>query len=134
MKKIDIFNHIWPMPFYEALIGHIGTMTDITMRSGAVPMMTNLDRRFEVMDMFGPDYMQVLSLASPPLELLAGPSKAMELSKIGSDSMAELCQKYPDRFPGFIGTAPGIGAIMMPPVSVCHQASTIGARPSPTTS
>ncbi|HBN29794.1 MAG TPA: amidohydrolase, partial [Rhodobacteraceae bacterium] len=79
MKKIDIFNHIWPMPFYEALIGHIGTMTDITMRSGAVPMMTNLDRRFEVMDMFGPDYMQVLSLASPPLELLAGPSKAMEL-------------------------------------------------------
>mgnify|MGYP002631570646 CR=1 FL=1 len=106
MKKIDIFNHIWPMPFYEALIGHIGTMTDITMRSGAVPMMTNLDRRFEVMDMFGPDYMQVLSLASPPLERLAGPSKAMELSKIGSDSMAELCQKYPDRFPGFIGTAP----------------------------
>ena len=50
--------------------------------------------------------MQVLSLASPPLEKLAGPQKAMELSKIGSDSMAELCQKYPERFPGFIGTAP----------------------------
>src|SRR5690606_2464267 len=26
--------------------------------------------------------------------------------QIGSDSMAELCQKYPDRFPAFIGTAP----------------------------
>lgn len=106
MKKIDAFNHIWPKPFYDALIDHIGTMTDITMRSGAVPMMTELDRRFEVMDMFGPDYMQILSLASPPLELLAGPEKALELSRIGSDSMAELVAKYPDRFPGFIGTAP----------------------------
>ncbi|MFV0245492.1 MAG: amidohydrolase family protein [Qingshengfaniella sp.] len=106
MKKIDAFNHIWPKPFYDRLIGHIGTMTDITKRSGDVPMMTELDRRFEVMDMFGPDYRQILSLASPPLELLAGPDKALELSQVGSDSMAELCAKYPDRFPGFIGTAP----------------------------
>lgn len=106
MKKIDIFNHIWPKPFFNALVSHIGEMTDITMRSGAVPMMTELDRRFEVMDMFGEDYRQVLSLASPPLEKLAGPEKAAELSRIGSDSLAELCQEYPDRFPGFVGTAP----------------------------
>lgn len=106
MKKIDIFNHIWPKPFFDALIGHIGEMTDITMRSGAVPMMTDLNRRFEVMDMFGEGYQQVLSLASPPLEKLAGPQKALELSQIGSDSMAELCQKYPERFPAFVGTAP----------------------------
>lgn len=106
MKKIDIFNHIWPKPFFDRLIDHIGTMSDITKRSGAVPMMTELDRRFEVMDMFGEDYVQILSLASPPLELLAGPEKALELSQIGSDSMAELCQKYPERFPAFIGTAP----------------------------
>lgn len=106
MRKIDAFNHIWPKPFFDALIEHIGTMTDITMRSGAVPMMTDLDRRFEVMDMFGEEYQQVLSLASPPLEKLAGPEKALELSRIGSDAMAELVETYPDRFPGFIGTAP----------------------------
>jgi predicted TIM-barrel fold metal-dependent hydrolase len=106
MKKIDIFNHIWPKPFFGALIAHVGEMTDITMRSGAVPMMTELGRRFEVMDMFGEDYMQVLSLASPPLERIAGAEKALELSRIGSDSMAELCQKFPERFPAFIGTAP----------------------------
>ncbi len=106
MRKIDIFNHIWPQPFFDRLIAHVGTMTDITMRSGAVPMMTSLSRRFEVMDMFGPDYCQILSLASPPLEKLAGPDKALELSRVGSDSMAELCEKYPDRFPAFIGTAP----------------------------
>ncbi|MEM6728422.1 MAG: amidohydrolase family protein [Pseudomonadota bacterium] len=106
MKKIDVFTHIWPEPYYDALIAHLGKMTDITRRSEAVPMMTKLDRRFEVMDMFGEDYVQILSLAAPPLEKVADPAKALELSKIGSDSMAELCQKYPERFPGFIGSAP----------------------------
>ena len=43
MRKLDIFNHIWPTEFFDALIGHIGQMTDITLRSGAVPMITNLD-------------------------------------------------------------------------------------------
>ena len=35
--------------------------------------------------------------------------------------------------PGFIACAPGKVVIMMPPVSVCHQVSTIGQRSSPTT-
>src|SRR3977135_2098532 len=35
--------------------------------------------------------------------------------------------------PGFSLVAPGSGVIRMPPVSVCHQVSTIGQRPSPTT-
>ena len=30
--------------------------------------------------------------------------------------------------PGLVGTAPGMGAIMMAPVSVCHQVSTMGQR------
>lgn len=105
MKKIDIYNHIWPKPFFDALIEHIGEMTDITLRSGAVPMMTDLDRRFEVMEMFGPDYMQVLSLASPPYEKYADPANSLRLSTIASESMADLCRDYPDKFPAFIGTA-----------------------------
>ena len=35
--------------------------------------------------------------------------------------------------PGFKGVAPGMGVIMMLPVSVCHQVSTMGQRPPPTT-
>src|SRR6478672_10054447 len=35
--------------------------------------------------------------------------------------------------PGFVGIAPGIGVIMIPPVSVWHQVSTIGQRSPPTT-
>ncbi|HSR72604.1 MAG TPA: amidohydrolase family protein, partial [Kiloniellales bacterium] len=105
MKKIDVFNHIWPKSFYEALAAKAGEMRGITMRSRNVPMITDLDRRFEVMDMFE-DYVQILSLASPPLEIVAGPEDALELSRIGSDSMAELCARYPDRFPGFIASPP----------------------------
>ncbi len=106
MKKIDVFTHIWPQNFFDKLIEITGEMSDITARSGRVPMMTDLNRRFEVMDMFGEDYVQVLSLASPPLEAIATPEQALEMSRIGSDEMAALCEKYPDRFPGFIGTAP----------------------------
>src|ERR1700722_3291503 len=40
----------------------------------------------------------------------------------GSDSVAE---------PGFAGVAPGSGEIMIEPVSVCHQVSTIGQRLPP---
>src|SRR6185437_1495104 len=35
--------------------------------------------------------------------------------------------------PGLLDTAPGIVEIMMPPVSVCHQVSTIGQRSFPIT-
>ena len=35
--------------------------------------------------------------------------------------------------PGLVGIAPGSGEIMIAPVSVCHQVSTIGQRPPPMT-
>ena len=35
--------------------------------------------------------------------------------------------------PGLRAVAPGSGVIRLPPVSVCHQVSTIGQRSSPTT-
>ncbi len=35
--------------------------------------------------------------------------------------------------PGFVSVMPGSGAIMMWPVSVCHQVSTIGQRSPPMT-
>ena len=35
------------------------------------------------------------------------------------------------QLPGLVAMAPGSGLIMMPPVSVCHQVSTIGQRSPP---
>ena len=105
MLKIDLFNHIWPVPFYEKLKRALGPMVDITRRSEAVPMMTDLAERFRVMARFE-DYQQVLSLASPPLELIKDPKVSAELARVGNDGMQELCVKYPERFPGFIASLP----------------------------
>ncbi len=105
LRKIDVFTHIWPQPFHERLLKVAGDPRNIAMRSARIAMMTDLDRRFAVMDMFD-DYHQILSLASPPLEAIAGPAEALELSQVASDAMAELCARYPDRFPGFIANPP----------------------------
>src|SRR3569833_40582 len=49
----------------------------------------------------------------------------MSAATPGSGNVAE---------PGFVGVAPGSGAIMIIPVSVCHHVSTIGQRFFPTCS
>jgi len=105
VRKIDIFTHIWPKAFHDKLLSITGNMRDMHRRSEAVPMMTNLDVRFQVMDKF-PGYQQILSLASPPIDAVGAPDDWRELARLGNDGMAELCQKYPDRFPSFLGAIP----------------------------
>ena len=103
MKKIDIYNHIWPQAFYEKVMQISPNLTNMTKRVKAVPMITDLDVRFKVMDQFE-DYCQILSLSSPPLEMLVPEECVNDLARLANDSMAELVNKYPDRFPGFIAT------------------------------
>ena len=55
------------------------------------------------MDQFE-DYVQVICLPNPPLEVLGGPDVTSELAQIANDGMAEYVVKYPDRFPGFIAS------------------------------
>ncbi|MFO7286386.1 MAG: amidohydrolase [Gammaproteobacteria bacterium] len=102
MRKLDIFNHIWPKAFH-AKLEQTCKIVDITKRSNDVPMMVDLDERFRVMDLFE-GYQQVLSLASPPLEVVAPPDVATELARIGNDGMAELVDRYPERFPAFVAS------------------------------
>jgi len=105
MKKIDIFNHIWPKPYFEKIQEIAPNMKDMGKRVASVPMITDLDERFRVMDLFS-DYYQVLSLSSPPPEVIGNPLQALDLVKLGNDCQAELVQKHPDRFPGFIASLP----------------------------
>jgi len=104
-EKIDLFNHIWPAGFYSRMKSVMPDMKDITRRSEAIPMMVDLNERFRVMDRFE-GYRQVLSLASPPLEVMGGPEIAVDLARHGNDEMAELVERYPARFPGFIASLP----------------------------
>jgi aminocarboxymuconate-semialdehyde decarboxylase len=48
----------------------------------------------------------VLSLANPPLELIASPDRTPELARLANDTLAETCRLHPDRFPAFIASLP----------------------------
>lgn len=104
--KIDMFNHILPKRFYREMVARVPNSQDMQKRVRGVPMLADLDERFRVMDRFGEDYRQVLSLASPPLEVMFGGNGAAEMAQIGNDGMAELCARYPDRFPAFAASLP----------------------------
>jgi predicted TIM-barrel fold metal-dependent hydrolase len=103
--KIDIYNHIFPKRFFDRMMEVMANPRDMGKRVTTVPMLVDLDERFRVMDRFA-DYCQVLSLASPPLEMLVGPERAPEFARLANDGMAELVGKYPDRFPAFVASLP----------------------------
>jgi aminocarboxymuconate-semialdehyde decarboxylase len=70
-------------------------------RVSGIPVLYDLDARFRVMERFGDDYRQILTIASPPIETLGPPAVSRDLARLANDELAELCQKYPDRFAGF---------------------------------
>jgi predicted TIM-barrel fold metal-dependent hydrolase len=101
MRKIDIFNHIYPAAYYARLMQVAPDYKDIGKRMRNIPMLADLDERFRVMDTFD-EYQQVLSLPTPPIENVAAGAGAQDLSRAANDGMAELVSRYPDRFPGFV--------------------------------
>ncbi len=103
--KLDIFNHIFPKIFYDKMMAVNPDLVDIGKRVRGVPVLYDLDERFRCMDLFE-DYAQIICLASPPLEIIAGPDVTPDLAKVANDGMAEYVAKYPDRFPGFIASMP----------------------------
>jgi uncharacterized protein len=104
--KIDVFNHIFPQPFFERLQA-------VTVNRGAIkrwlhiPFLHDLDVRFRMIDEFGGEYRQILSLSAPPIESI-NPDRqiTIDLATLANDSMADLVRQHPDRFPGFIASLP----------------------------
>jgi len=105
-SKIDVFNHIFPKPFFERL-------QQVVVNKGAVkrwmhiPFLHDLDVRFRMLEEFGPDYRQLLSLSAPPIESI-NPDRqiTLDLARLANDSMAEIVRRHPARFPGFIASLP----------------------------
>jgi predicted TIM-barrel fold metal-dependent hydrolase len=104
--KIDVFNHILPRPFFDRL-------QQVTVNKGAIkrwlhiPFLHDTDVRFRMLEEFGAEYRQVLSLSAPPIESI-NPDRqiTIDLARLANDSMAELVDSYPHRFPGFIASLP----------------------------
>src|SRR6185436_2956666 len=104
--KIDVFNHIFPKPFFDRL-------QEVVVHRGAIkrwlniPFLHDVDVRFRRLEEFGPDYRQILSLSAPPIEAI-NPDRqiTLDLARLANDSQAELVRRYPERFPGFIASLP----------------------------
>ena len=101
---IDIYTHIMPPRFFDDLTKTSPKLGNIGARMRNVKPIHDLDVRFRLMDGAGADYAQVISLPNPPLEDVCGPEDARRLAAIGNDGMAEICAKYPDRFPAFVAS------------------------------
>jgi aminocarboxymuconate-semialdehyde decarboxylase len=105
VRKLDVYNHIYPRPFFDRMMAVAPTLKDIGKRMRNIPMLIDLDERFRVMDRFD-NYQQVLSIATPPIELYASGRDAVELAHLANDGMAELVARHPDRFPAFVAALP----------------------------
>ena len=105
LVKIDLFCHILPPAYFARMTEISGRSAYMQKRIREIPVMVDLDLRFRMMDLFG-DYVQVLSLAAPPIEALAAPAESPALARLANDSMAEIAAAHPDRFPGFIASMP----------------------------
>jgi predicted TIM-barrel fold metal-dependent hydrolase len=103
VRKIDIFNHIYPARFHTRLTQAAPDYKDIGKRMRGIPMLADLDERFRVMDTFD-GYQQVLSLPTPPIENVVDGSDAADLARVANDGMAELVARHPDRFPAFVAS------------------------------
>jgi predicted TIM-barrel fold metal-dependent hydrolase len=96
-EKIDIFCHVMPQKYKEALLKKTFKPSYYLDNVKGLPALSDLDIRFKAMDKYV-GYRQVLSIGVPPVELVLSPKDAADLSRMGNDEMAELVNKYPDRF------------------------------------
>ena len=107
MQYIDAFNHFFPKRLWDKMLAAEGAARDIGKRMRGVPCLYDLDERFRCMDLFkDKNYTQILSLGMPPMEALGGPQEALEYCKLANDGLAELVDKYPDRFAGYVAALP----------------------------
>ena len=103
--KIDVFPHILPLKYKEALFDKAPPDFYGSSWVDATPSLYDLDIRFQIMDKFE-DYAQILTLGSPPIEEVVGLEDAVELAKLANDEMAELVMKYPYRFVAAVASLP----------------------------
>jgi uncharacterized protein len=105
MRKLDVFNHIYPTAYFDRVMQVAPDYKDVGKRMRNVPMLIDLETRFRVMDRFE-GYQQILSIATPPIEAYASPVEAVDLARIANDGMAALVARHPDRFPAFVASLP----------------------------
>ena len=101
---LDIFNHVLPRTVFDRFRACAPDNPGLKVFE-KLAALWDLDARFRIMDEFE-GYRQIVCLSNPPIELLGPPEATPDLARFANDAMAELCQRHPDRFPGFIASMP----------------------------
>jgi predicted TIM-barrel fold metal-dependent hydrolase len=102
--KLDAFNHFSPAPYFAEFC-RLQPQHPAATLFRRRPELYDTDARLRLVDAV-PDYAQILCLANPPLEAIAGPDESPRLARLGNDALAATCKAWPDRFPGFIAGLP----------------------------
>ena len=115
IPRVDVFCHVLPKEyeaarwerqdqsnFVEHSPTHIKYVQGGKSRIENYQVLIDLDARFQMMEEFE-GYRQVLSVAGPPVEVVA-PKDSEVLAKILNDGLAELVAKYPSQFAGAVAS------------------------------
>jgi predicted TIM-barrel fold metal-dependent hydrolase len=105
LKKIDIYNHVMPTGYLEQMQIHAKDQ-GIVKRMSSLRLLWDVEARVEMLASQFPDVRQVLTLSLPGPEALGGPDLAPEFARIANDGMADMCRRWPERFPAFIAALP----------------------------
>ena len=103
--KIDMFCHVLPAKFKEILLERTPQTSYYYEADSIRPALWDPDIRLKLMDRIE-GLRQVLSAGLPPVEYVAPPTDARDLARMCNDEMAELVNKYPERFPAAIACLP----------------------------
>jgi aminocarboxymuconate-semialdehyde decarboxylase len=101
---LDIFTHFMPKPYLDRL-GDLIPGHPVLAAFPRIKPLWDVDARLALLDEFD-GLQQVLSLANPPIELIAPPAGTPDIARMANDDLAAICQKHPDRFPAFVASLP----------------------------
>ena len=122
---IDVFNHFMPPAYFsrlaELIPGHA-----VLSAFPRLKTLIDVEARLRLLDQFD-DLRQILSLANPPLELVAGPNETPKLARLANDALAEICRRHPKRFPGFVAALP-MNSIDEALVEIDRAVNDLGAK------
>ncbi len=102
--KIDLFTHFNP-PAFAGYLERTPLGRLAVPRWRRIPTLVDLDAHFRLMDRFD-DYVQIPSLANPPIEAYGTADETPEVARIANDAMAGICARHRDRFPSFVASLP----------------------------
>lgn len=101
---LDVFNHFMPKPYLDRL-GELIPGHPVFAAFPRIKTLWDVDARLALLDEFD-GVQQILSLANPPIELIAPPDRTPEIARMANDALAAICDKHRHRFPAFIASLP----------------------------